>query len=150
MRASTWSHFQTWPVIGDLKRLTGKPGFVFTTNGRTPVSGFSRAQRILTREMTAIARKETGDPTLEIAHFTFHDLRRTAATGMQRLGMPIEVVEAVLNHKSGAIRGVAAIYARHNFADEKRRALQAWGAFLEQLISRTAESNGVPLREVAR
>ena len=51
-----------------------------------------------------------------------HDLRRTLATGMQRLGIPPHVTEAVLNHKSGTIKGVAAVYARHDYADEKRGA----------------------------
>lgn len=67
-------------------------------------------------------------------HWTLHDLRRTATTGMARLGQPVHVVEAVLNHKSGSIKGVAAVYNRYSYADEKRAALQAWGRYVTKLV----------------
>jgi hypothetical protein len=59
-----------------------------------------------------------------------HDLRRTLATGLQRLGVRLEVTEAVLNHLSGSRAGVVGIYQRHDWADEKRAALDAWSAHL--------------------
>jgi hypothetical protein len=59
--------------------------------------------------------------------------------------MPIEVVEAVLNHKSGVIRGVAAVYGRHSFKEEKRRALLAWARFLADLIDGGRNGNIVRL-----
>jgi integrase len=59
--------------------------------------------------------------------WTIHDIRRTVATGLQKLHIPQEVTEAVLNHKSGKVSGIAAVYARHDFADEKRAALELWG-----------------------
>ena len=62
------------------------------------------------------------------AAFALHDLRRTAASGMASLGVQPHVIEACWNHKSGAIRGVAAIYNRFNYASEKRHALDLWGA----------------------
>lgn len=65
---------------------------------------------------------------------------------MQRLGQPIHVVEAVLNHKSGTIRGVAAIYGRYAYAPEKQNALEAWARFLEQLVSGAPADNVVVLR----
>jgi integrase len=55
-----------------------------------------------------------------------HDLRRTCATGLQRLGVRLEVTEAVLNHVSGSRSGVAGVYQRHDFAAEKRTALNMW------------------------
>lgn len=55
-----------------------------------------------------------------------HDLRRTLATGFQRLGVRFEVTEAVLNHVGGSRSGVAAIYQRHDWKAEKREALNAW------------------------
>ena len=100
---------------------------------------------ILQREMQRIACEETGDAGLEIPHWTLHDLRRTAATGLQKLGVPIEVVEAVLNHKSGVVRGVAAIYGRHDFKEEKVRALGAWARSLKALVSGDAADNVVTL-----
>lgn len=56
-----------------------------------------------------------------------HDLRRTVATGLQALGVRLEVTEAILNHVSGSRAGIVGIYQRHEWADEKRTALDAWG-----------------------
>ena len=67
---------------------------------------------------------------MQIPPWRIHDLRRTAATGMARIGQPIHVVEAVLNHKSGAISGVAAVYNRYSYLEEKRKALNDWSQFL--------------------
>lgn len=132
-------------IIGGLRRIASKPGYLFTTTGDTPVSGYSRAKRILDREMARIAEEEAGEP-VEIPSWTFHDLRRTAATGLQRLGQPIHVVEAILNHKSGTVRGVAAIYSRYAYGPEKAAALTAWARFLESLLSDAPASNVVDLR----
>ena len=57
-----------------------------------------------------------------------HDLRRTVATGLQRLGVRLEVTEAVLNHISGNRGGIAGVYQRHDWASEKRAALDSWAA----------------------
>jgi integrase len=57
---------------------------------------------------------------------TTHDLRRTVATGLQRLGVRLEVTEALLNHVSGSRAGVVGVYQRHDWAQEKRAALDAW------------------------
>ncbi|HMN53310.1 MAG TPA: integrase, partial [Sphingopyxis sp.] len=59
-----------------------------------------------------------------------HDLRRTLATGFQRLGVRFEVTEAVLNHVSGSRAGVAAIYQRHDWKPEKIAAMTAWNDHL--------------------
>jgi len=57
-----------------------------------------------------------------------HDLRRTMATGLQRLGVRLEVTEAVLNHVSGSRAGIVGVYQRHAWTAEKRAALEAWAA----------------------
>jgi hypothetical protein len=57
-----------------------------------------------------------------------HDLRRTVATGLQRLGVRLEVAEAVLNHVSGSRGGIAGVYQRHDWAAEKRRARRLGGS----------------------
>src|SRR3546814_14570287 len=59
-----------------------------------------------------------------------HDLRRTLATNFQRLGVRFEVTEAVLNHVSGSRAGVAGVYQRHDWKDEKRNALNDWNKHL--------------------
>ena len=62
-----------------------------------------------------------------------HDFRRTCATGLQKLGVRLEVTEAVLNHKSGSVSGIVAIYQRHDWKVEKRDALEAWAAEIMRL-----------------
>jgi integrase len=69
-----------------------------------------------------------------VSDWTLHDLRRTAATGMARLGFPPHVVEKVLNHTSGTIRGVAAVYNRFAYAEERRAALDAWGKHVAEAV----------------
>jgi integrase len=71
---------------------------------------------------------------LNIAKVSPHDLRRTVATGFQRLGVRFEVTEAVLNHVSGSRGGIAGIYQQHDWADEKRAALDAWSDHLLALV----------------
>lgn len=71
----------------------------------------------------------------QLRGFTVHDLRRTAATGLQRLGVRMEVTEAILNHVSGSRSGVAGIYQRHHFFPEKLEALQLWEKYLEQITT---------------
>jgi len=64
--------------------------------------------------------------TSETSGWTLHDLRRTVATNLASLGTPIHVTEKILNHVSGSISGVAAIYNRHAYFDEMREALTMW------------------------
>ena len=70
----------------------------------------------------------------DISAWRLHDLRRTAASGMARLGINLPVIEKVLNHASGSFAGIVGVYQRHTFADEKRAALQAWGNVVAALI----------------
>ena len=120
-------------VLGAVERIEGKPGFIFTTTGTTPVSGFFKARAHLAEAMERLAAKERGE-AVEIPRWTFHDLRRTAATGMARLGIAVRVTEAVLNHISGTGGGIVAVYQRHDYADEKRQALEGWGRFVLSLV----------------
>jgi integrase len=117
-------------------------GFVFTTTGTTAVSGFSRAKRRLDAAMLVSKHEELGATCEAIPHWILHDLRRTAATGIARLNFPPHVVDKVLNHVSGTIRGVAAVYNRFQYLDERRAALEAWGKYVGNLVSlEPAQSN---------
>jgi integrase len=129
-------------VLGGVQRISGKAGYVFTTTGLSPVSGFTRAKDRLDRLMCEIANEGRGPKSdlIEIPPFTIHDLRRTAASGMAGLRFPPHVVEAVLNHRSGTRRGVAGVYNRHDYADEKRAALEAWGRFVLGLVAGKADN----------
>jgi integrase len=136
---------------------------VFTTTGDTPISGFSRAKLRLDaamvkarRQSLGLSEKDTdlrkclgiadGKPLpVEIPDWIFHDLRRTAATGMARFNVPPHVVDKVLNHVSGTIRGVAAVYNRFEYLDERRLALDAWGQHVGSLVT-PAASNVVSIR----
>lgn len=120
-------------VLAGMQRIRSAAGLIFTTTGETPVSGFFKARATLADGMSRIAAKERGEP-VEIPRWTFHDLRRTAATNMARLAIPVRVTEAVLNHVSGTGSGIVAVYQRHDYADEKRAALEAWGNYVTRLI----------------
>ena len=99
--------------------------FVCMTTGTTPFSGFSKAKRILYQDVFA-ARPETDAHAELTSGSTLHDLYLTATTGMALLGIHPRVADALLNHKYGTIRGVAAVYNRHAYIDERHRALEAW------------------------
>lgn len=126
-------------VLEGMERIKSKAGYFHTTNGETPVSGFDSARHNIAEHMQAAADLERGEP-VQIPHWTFHDLRRTAATSMARLGISVVVIEAILNHVSGARAGVAGIYNRHSYGDEKRRALDAWASFVMSLVEGKVES----------
>lgn len=120
-------------------------GLVLTTNGKTAVSGFSKAKA----RLDAAIGKAAADRRPSMSAWRVHDLRRTLATGLQRLGVRFEVTEAVLNHVSGSRSGVAGVYQRHDWAAEKRAALDAWGGHVESLISPVDRKNVhlLPIRE---
>jgi hypothetical protein len=69
-----------------------------------------------------------------VPEWRLHDIRRTGATNLQSLRIPIEVTEAVLNHISGTRAGVAGIYNRYKYEPEKRAAMDAWGKRLGELL----------------
>jgi integrase len=128
-------------IIKAVPKIEGKKRLLFTTTGETAASGFSRAKRNLDAAMLEALRKaaqESGADAdkVKLPPFTLHDIRRTVATRMQRLGIAPHVTEALLNHKSGTIKGVAAVYARHDYATEKRIALDAWARSIQSLESK--------------
>jgi integrase len=145
-------------ILESLPRIDGgkgSPGFVFTTTGRTAVSGFSRAKEQfdtgILDAMRAAAFERGDDPSSAAApeHWTLHDLRRTAASGMAGLGIAPHIVEAVLNHRSGTIKGVAAVYNRYSYSAERRAALEAWGRFVETIVSGKPAGNVIELARVS-
>ncbi|SFP35436.1 tyrosine-type recombinase/integrase [Tranquillimonas alkanivorans] len=133
------------PALEILDRMDriGDTSLIFTTNGARPVSGFSKARDRIHRKMEEIAAEESGE-RVDLQPWRFHDLRRTAATGMARLGVPVRVTESVLNHVSGTGGGIVGIYQRHDFSDEKRQALEAWARFVSGLAEGHSD-NVVPL-----
>jgi integrase len=115
-------------IISSLPRFLGSD-YVFTTTGTSPISGFGRLKDRLDAAFGTGAEE-----------WRFHDLRRTVATNLAMLRVPPHVIEAVLNHKSGIVSGVAAVYNRHAYLEEKREALGQWSEKLEELVSRQSQS----------
>jgi integrase len=103
--------------------------YVFTAHGRTAVTGFSKIKRALDASLPA-----------DMKPWRMHDLRRSAATGMARIGTDIAVIEKVLNHTSGTFRGVVGVYQRHDFEDERKIALDRWGRHVEALATGPEEN----------
>lgn len=130
-------------LLGALAKADKWPrrGWVISTTGKVPFSGYSKAKKCLDAE---IARLNAGEA---LDRWTLHDLRRTLATGMQRLGVRFEVTEAILNHVSGSRSGVAGIYQRHDWGPEKARALQSWSDHIEALLKDLDKTNVVRLAE---
>jgi integrase len=109
-------------ILNTIPRHDG--AYVLTTDGGfTPSSNYSDNKQ----------RLDTLLPAMPTWHL--HDLRRTCATGLAKLGVPVHVTEAVLNHRSGKISGIAAVYNRHDYKGEKTQALEAWGRHLDTLIT---------------
>jgi len=111
---------QALDIIKQLPRI-GDSDFVFTTNGRTPVSGFSKIKKRI-------------DLITKIPAWRVHDLRRSTATNLQRLGINLQVIEAVLGHVGGSRSGIVGVYQRHSFDAEKRTALEAWAREVERVV----------------
>jgi integrase len=120
-------------MLTKVERLPGCQ-FVFTTTGRTPISGWSTAKKRLDRAMLALAREECGKDA-EIPHWRLHDLRRTTSTGMNGIGIPPHIAEACTNHVSGAKRGVAGTYNQWEYYGEKKEAFERWEAHVQGLAS---------------
>ena len=122
--------------------LIGDPAvFVFTTNGRSPVSGFGKAKATIDAEIAKIMREEAvarGDDPAKIKLFPqwrVHDLRRTVATHLEdALGVPPNIVGSVLNHSPTGYKGVTAVYTRGDLIYARRRALVAWARLLRLAI----------------
>jgi len=114
----------------DLLRSPPQFGELVFPGLRGPFNGWSKAK-------AALDVKSGG------TNWRLHDLRRTAATGLQRLGVRLEVTEQVLNHVSGSRAGIVGVYQRHDFALEKRAALDAWGNHVLALVEGLTTADNV-------
>ena len=126
----------TRDLLGRVKRVGDE--FIFTTNGKVPISSFSRVKARLDLLMLKAAREEAKKAgcdlgAVRVPAWRIHDLRRSCATGMARIGIQPHVVEAVLNHVSGAKAGVAGIYNQYAYLPEKKRRLKGGRRMLREL-----------------
>lgn len=127
------------PEVGDL-------GLLLTTTGITPTTGFGNAKERVDAWI-AKRREEAGEQPMP--RWTLHDLRRTMVTMMnEHVGIAPHVVEACVNHVSGMAKaGVAGVYNKALYMDDRRRALEAWANYLDGLISPKDTTNVVKLRK---
>jgi integrase len=109
-------------ILRSLPRFAGSD-WVLTIRGKAPVQNFSQAKAEL-------------DRLADVSGWVLHDLRRCVASGLQKLGTRLEVIEAVLGHVSGTRAGVVGVYQRHRFEAEARAALAAWGEHLDAILRR--------------
>jgi integrase len=115
-------------IVKDAKPVLGSP-FVFTA-GRKATTGWSSAKKNID---AAIAKLNGSQP---ITGWRIHDLRRSTATGMaEDLNVAPHIVEAALNHVSGAKAGVAGIYNRALHLDERKAALERWAVHVDGIVS---------------
>jgi integrase len=109
-------------AIAVLRQAKRRGTFVFSLTGARPFQDFSNAKREL-------------DAKSGVTGWRLHDLRRTCVSGMAALGVAPHVADKILNHQSGTISGVAAVYQRHQFMSERKAALEKWGAHVAQILS---------------
>jgi integrase len=126
-------------ILEQLKGLTGEGAYVL------PARADKKKDRSYSESVLSRAVRENEDQ-FGIEHFTPHDLRRTAASFMTKLGIPRLHVEKVLNHSTGDI---AEVYDRHDYLAEKRVALDRWGTHVSAILS-GKEPNVVSLPKQAR
>jgi integrase len=91
--------------------------------GDSPVGHFDRIKRELDAHMGDVPKWKT------------HDVRRSVASGMARIGIAVPVIEKILAHRTGTFKGIVGVYQRHGFYDEMAAALQRWGDHIERLVT---------------
>jgi integrase len=118
-------------ILGRLSR--GAPEqLVFATSAGKPLSVFSYIARELSKHAV-------------VEGWRLHDFRRTGVTALAGMGFSPAVCDRLLNHVQGTIRGVAAIYQRHEFLKEREAALNAWAAHVLRCAARNEGATVVPL-----
>jgi integrase len=123
-----------------LRRVPAIGPYVFTTDGETAISGFSKFKYSLDTAINAARRRAVSDSggnpdsVKAMERWTFHDLRRTAVTVMAKRGVAPHVVEKLINHVSGTISGVAKIYNRHEYWEERKAAADLLDDYVKDVV----------------
>ena len=113
---------QAWTLIEARPRFADC-NFVFSADGKRAVNNWDEVKHRISAKAGVTA-----------SSWRLHDLRRTCASGMQRLGVLVPVIEKALNHTSGTFRGIVGVYQTHDYADEVRVALQRWADRVEEIV----------------
>jgi integrase len=118
-------------VLEQIPRIHGCP-FVFSTDGRSPISGFS-------------VFKLRFDAACGVKDWRLHDLRRTARSLLSRAGVTPDTAERCLGHKITGIRGV---YDQHSYVVEMRHAFEALASQIDRIVNPPGD-NVVALKDSA-
>jgi integrase len=123
-------------IIENMPTVKNDAGYLFSTNGRTFATGYSKAKTALDKAMGPMPA------------WRLHDLRRTMVSGMARIGVALPVVERCVNHISGSFAGIVGVYQRHDFAKETAAAFGAWALHVEG-VATGKPANVVPMHRPA-
>lgn len=128
-------------LMAEFPRFAGCE-FVFTHDGKACYSAVSGAKKRIDAHI--LAARQEADPEAEAPPgWTLHDLRRTVATGLQKMKIPYDVRRAVLGHR---VTGIGGVYDKYEYMDEKRDALAKWGRYVDRLLAPEAKEKVVNLR----
>ena len=133
------------PRFADFVFSTGKSG---EGGEARPISGWGKAKdkldALALKRLRAWAEERGEEPPAELASWHLHDLRRTCATNLARLGVDRVVIAKILNHAEG---GVTQIYDRYRYEAEKRRGLDLWAQRLAAIVAGGDSANVVRLAD---
>jgi integrase len=126
-------------VIAETPKVANSP-FVFSMDGDRPIGGWAVVKRALDAAMAARLKLGRGSEAIGLAPerlkpWRIHDLRRTASTNWARIGVRLEVGERILNHVSGALGGLRAVYNRYQYRSEVLAALELWSSEIERIVN---------------
>ena len=113
---------QAWTLIGARPRFADC-NFVFSADGKRAVNNWDEVKHRISAKAGITA-----------SSWRLHDLRRTCASGMQKLGVQVPVIEKALNHISGTFRGIVGVYQQHDYADQVAIAFQRWADRVEEIV----------------
>ncbi len=125
-------------IVARLLEANGDKPFLITLNGKVPVRSETLSRVVADISSTMVSAKTAREP------FELRDLRRTCETMMAKMGVAREIRAHVLSHGLGGVQ--SRHYDRHDYADEKRRALEAWDSRLREIANGSARENVVQLR----
>lgn len=129
-------------ILDGVPRIANDRGLIFTTNGKTPPSGFTKPVEACRAKMNQLAGET-------LPRWSLHDLRRTVSTMLNdELAIDPHIVEAVLNHISASRAGVAGTYNRAGYLKQKTAALNAWANYLAELNGDIPGENVTPFRVI--
>jgi integrase len=115
-----------------------REAFVFGYGKERGFSGWSKAKKALDKRIADAGHK--------LDHFTLHDLRRSFASGLQRLKIEPHIIEACLNHTAPKLQRN---YQTFDYEPEKRTALARWATHVDAVVNGKTIDNVVPMKGAA-